>query len=248
MFRVDKTLQRSPCYEPPTAHKPLIPKEHLMALTQDRVISILSAARRFYNDLQSLRSTIRSTISEIPPDPTISQCLTAIQTLQFAEELATSREADAMLLAAEERHYELSYRKNKRTAEYARRRRAGHTGKLTAPRNLTLSDLDQLLLGEATEKAVSASYATTQNTSPKTLLSHKALDHTTTQRAKAAPPNPNWNSEDFIIDAKKRSNEKHRSFNMKEPYPDIFDMSTPLSDDDCIEYNIPRRSTSDTLF
>ncbi len=224
-------------------------QEQPMALTQDRVIAILSAARRFYNDLQALRGTIRSTIAEIPPDPTTEQCLEAIRSLQFADELATSREADAMLLAAEERHYEISYRKNKRTAEYARRRRAGHAGSLAVPKTTySISDLDKQIHHEAAEKAMSASFAPVHHTAPVKIVKAKPLDQITTQRPAPPPREIVWTAEDDIIDAKKRSNAKHREFNMKEPYADIFDMSVPLSPEDCREYGFPVPESDNSLF
>lgn len=110
-----------------------------MAITQDRMISIIDAARRAHYFLDLLQTQIRTTIRELPPNSTPDELLQTIQSIQFLASEHFIPTSDRELVTAEYKHFQLSYRKNQRSAAYARRKSA--TGHSTF-RNTPIDKLD----------------------------------------------------------------------------------------------------------
>jgi len=126
-----------------------------MALTQERMIALISTARRFYNDLDAFKTQTRKLIADLPLQPTHEELLTTIQALQFMLDSFRSAEQDIRLLISEEMHYKQNHRRNQRAAEYARRRRAG------------LPTTFKGLTSEEAELATSAGLSTKPKTLPR---------------------------------------------------------------------------------
>lgn len=125
-----------------------------MALSQERMITVLSTTRRFYNDFLALKSATRNILSALPINPTTEDCLNVLQSIQLTLDQIRPAESDIALLIAEEQHYRSTFRRNQRAAEYARRRRARKSlspdlldnGREIAPvRHLARKPLDQTL-------------------------------------------------------------------------------------------------------
>lgn len=224
-----------------------------MAISQERMISLISLSRRAHTALSSLKSTISQLCSSIPPDAPLEQYREALQALQFATSQQFLSESDIALLAAEEQHFRAAFRKNQRTAAYARRRRAGLPSSLSTINNNTEGDI--------AERAVSASAPPNQRsaldgkkspTSPHNILLKKPLDQYTTQKPLRSAP-PVLSTSEMIekgwmtrLEADKRAmDEKRKAVNMPGLYPDPSDDSIPLSLDDQIALGLFDPSAAD---
>jgi len=213
-----------------------------MAISQERMISLISLSRRAHSALSSLKSHVLTICSSIPPDASPDDFREALQSLQFATSQQFIPETDIALLAAEEQHFRAAFRKNQRTAAYARRRRAGLPSSLSSINNATE--------GEIAERAVSASLPPNQHsaldgkkspTSPHNILLKKPLDQYTTQKPLRSAP-AELSTSDMIAKGwlsrlaadKMAQDEKRRAVNMSLLYPDLTDDSIPLSLDDQI--------------
>ena len=213
-----------------------------MAISQERMISLISLSRRAHSALSSLKSQILTLCSSIPPDATPADYREALQSLQFAVHQQFLSETDIALLAAEEQHFRAAFRKNQRTAAYARRRRAGLPSSLSTINNSTEGDI--------AERAVSASLPPNQRsaldgkkspTSPHNILLKKPLDQYTTQKPLRSAP-AELSTSDMIAKGwlsrlgadKMAMDAKRKAVNMAPLYPDPTDDSTPLTLDDQI--------------
>jgi len=229
-----------------------------MAISQDRMISLISLSRRAHSALSSLKSLILTTCSSLPPDASPDDFRNALQSIQFATSQQFIPETDIALLAAEEQHFRAAFRKNQRTAAYARRRRAGLPSSLSTINNTTE--------GEIAERAVSASLAPNQHsalngkkspTSPHNILLKKPLEQYTTQKPLRPAP-AELSTSDMIAKGwlsrlaadKMAQNEKRRAVNMAPLYPDPTDDSIPLSLDDQIALGLidPSNQPDEELF
>lgn len=213
-----------------------------MAITQERMISLISSFRRTYDTANMLKREIRAIASSLTPDSSLDAYREALQSLQFLADQPFISESDLSLLVAEEQHFRNSFKKNQRTAAYARRRRAGLPSSLSAINNSTEGDI--------AERAVSASLPPNQRsaldgkkspTSPHNLLLKKPLDQYTTQKPLRSAP-AELSTSDMIAKGwlsrlaadKMAMDEKRLAVNMSPLYPDPTDDSIPLTLDDQI--------------
>lgn len=213
-----------------------------MAITQERMISLISSFRRTYDTANMLRREIRAIASSLTPDSSLDAYREALQSLQFLADQPFISESDLSLLVAEEQHFRNSFKKNQRTAAYARRRRAGLPSSLSAINNSTEGDI--------AERAVSVSLPPNQRsaldgkkspTSPHNLLLKKPLDQYTTQKPLRSAP-AELSTSDMIAKGwlsrlaadKMAMDEKRLAVNMSPLYPDPTDDSIPLTLDDQI--------------
>ena len=198
-----------------------------MAITQDRMIALITAARQCKDCALTYQRFITTEIKNLPANPELADVmvtLRAIQTLALTNSIPMEA---AEILAREEEHFRLMATKNKRSAEYARRKRGSST-----------SDVPELS-------------GLKSPTAPKTLDRFKYASLQEIVRPHPAHPNQtpatNWSPDDDLIQHKIKINEAHQKANMPEPYPDVYDSSIPLRDDDCRALGIPVLS-DDELF
>lgn len=198
-----------------------------MAITQERMIALITAARQCKDCALTYQRFITTEIKNLPTNPELADVmvtLRAIQTLALTNSIPMEA---AEILAREEEHFRLMATKNKRSAEYARRKRGSGTNDVPE-----LSGLKS-------------------PTAPKTLDRFKYASLQEIVRPHPAHPNQtpptNWSPDDDLIQHKIKINEAHKKANMPEPYTDVYDSSIPLRDDDCRALGIPVLS-DDELF
>jgi len=198
-----------------------------MAITQDRMIALITAARQCKDCALTYQRFITTETKNLSPAPTLDEALAVIRTIQALALTNSIPMEAAEILAREEEHFRLMATKNKRSAEYARRKRGSGTNDVPE-----LSGLKS-------------------PTAPKTLDRFKYASLQEIVRPHPAhpnqPPATNWSPDDDLIQHKIKINETHRAANMAEPYPDVYDSSIPLRDDDCRALGIPVLS-DDELF
>ena len=203
-----------------------------MAITQERMIALITAARQCKDCALTYQRLISYEIKNLSPNPTREELLTFVQMVQTLS-LTTSIPMEAAeILAREEEHFRLMATKNRRSAEYAKRKRATGTTYLSTPEMVGLKS----------------------PTAPLTLdrLKFTSLQSITqphpTHPNQPAKPITNWGPEDDIIQHKIRINAEHKKVKMAEPYPDVYDSSQPLRPDDCRAIGIPVLDDEDGLF
>lgn len=229
-----------------------------MAITQERMISLISSFRRTYDTANILKREIRTTAASLTPASTIDDYREALQSLQFLADQPFISESDLSLLVAEEQHFRNSFKKNQRTAAYARRRRAGLPSSISFSQGHAPSRVDDLLNISDEEKAVHYEYAELSisaglsapdqlsalkgknaPTSPHDLRMKKPLElYTIKKPLRSAGPAlstekmkaKGWLTQ-LALD-KMELNEQRISFNMKPLYDDPTDDSIPLTPED----------------
>ena len=201
-----------------------------MAITQERMMALITAARQCKDCALTYQRFITTEIKNLPANPELADVmvtLRAIQTLALTNSIPMEA---AEILAREEEHFRLMAAKNKRAAAYAKRKRG-------VP-NSELSDTPELS-------------GLKSPTAPKTLdrFKYASLQEIVKPHPSHPnqPPATNWSPDDDLIQHKIKINEAHRAANMPEPYPDVYDGSIPLRDDDCRALGIPVLS-DDELF
>jgi hypothetical protein len=239
-----------------------------MAITQERVISILSAFRRAYDTNNTIKRSIRDITSTLTPASTIDDYRDAAQSLQFLADLHTISESDLSLLVAEEQHFRAAFRKNQRTAAYARRKRAGiptgisfSPGQQPSTISRDISDEEKAAHYEHAEKAVSIGLTAPGQfselkgknapTSPHSMLKAKPVElltskkpqRSTTELSTSEMIAKGWMSR---LQADKMAQDaKRRAVNMPAIYDDPSDDSIPLSFDDQIDLGLINPSDLD---
>lgn len=229
-----------------------------MAITQERMITLISAFRRTYDTATNLKKHIHQTASSLTATSTIDDYRDAIQSLQFLADQPFISESDLSLLVAEEQHFRHSFKKNQRTAAYARRRRAGLPASISFSQGKAPSCVDDLLAISDDEKAAhydhaeraiaaglsapdqhSALKGKNAPTSPHDLRMKKPLElYTTKKPLRSAGPALSddemmargWASR-LALD-KMELNAQRVSYNMKPIYDDPLDDSIPLTAED----------------
>lgn len=95
-----------------------------MPISQDRLKSICKIARHYETSLALMRKNIKNILAGIPNDPTRDDVFVALQALQAlaTETYAPNRFLE--ILAKEEEHLRLTYKRNQRAAANAARQRA----------------------------------------------------------------------------------------------------------------------------
>jgi hypothetical protein len=229
-----------------------------MAITQERMITLLSALRRTYDTANILKREIRTIASSLTSTSTIDDFREALQSLQFLADQPFISEADLSLLVAEEQHFRAAFRKNQRTAAYARRRRAGLSSSISfsqghAPSRvddlMSISDDEKALHYEHAERAISAGLSSPDQqsalqgknapTSPHNILLKKPLELYTTKKplrsAGAELSTDEMRARGYITKLgqdKIELNAQRVKFNMKPLYDDPTDDSIPLTAED----------------
>jgi len=197
-----------------------------MAITQERMIALITAARQCKDCALTYQRFISTEIKNLPAEPALPEAMAVIRAIQTLALTNSIPMEAAEILAREEEHFRLMATKNKRSAEYARRKRGGTT------------DVPELS-------------GLKSPTAPKTLDRFKYASLQEIVRPHPAHPNQtpatNWTPDDDLIQHKIKINEAHKKANMSEPYPDVYDGSIPLRDDDCRALGIPVLS-DDSLF
>lgn len=229
-----------------------------MAITQERMITLISAFRRTYDTANILKREIRTTASSLTSTSTIDDFREALQSLQFLAEQPFISESDLSLLVAEEQHFRNSFKKNQRTAAYARRRRAGLPPSISfskghAPSRVDdlpiISDEEKEIHYEHAEKAISKGLSAPDQlsalqgknapTSPHNLQLKKPLELYTTKKPLRSAGRElsmdemrakGWLSK--LAADKIELNAQRASFNMKPLYDDPLDDTQPLTLED----------------
>jgi len=229
-----------------------------MAITQERMITLISAFRRTYDTATNLKKHIHQTASSLTATSTIDDYRDALQSLQFLADQPFISESDLSLLVAEEQHFRHSFKKNQRTAAYARRRRAGLPASISfsqghAPSRvddlINISDDDKAIHYEHAERAISAGLSAPDQlsalkgknapTSPHDLQLKKPLENYTTKKPLRAA-GPELSTDEMrargwitkLGQDKLELNAQRAAFNMKPLYDDPYDDSVPLTPED----------------
>jgi len=238
-----------------------------MAITQERMIALISAFRRTFDTASTLKRQITLTASSLTSNSTLDDYREALHSLQFLASQPFISESDLSTLVAEEQHFRNSFKKNQRTAAYARRRRQGLSSSIAfskghAPSRASdlpsISDEEKALHYEHAELAISAGLSAPDQlsalkgknapTSPHNLHLKKSLDlYTTKKQLRSAGPElsneqmlqKGWISQ-LALD-KMELNAQRKSFNMKPLYDDPLDDSIPLHPEDALAkgYDLP---------
>jgi len=228
-----------------------------MAITQERMISLISAFRRTYDTANIIKREIRAIASSLTSASTLDDYREALQTLQFLTDQPFLTEADLSLLVAEEQHFRAAFRKNQRTAAYARRRRAGLPSNISfsqghAPSRIEnlpdISDDEKAVHYEYAERAIAAGLSAPEQdsalqgkkapTSPHNILLKKPLELYTSKkplRSARELSTDEMRAKGYISKLgqdKLELNAQRVAFNMKPLYDDPTDDSIPLTPED----------------
>jgi len=196
------------------------------------MISLITDFRKTSDGLNMLQSQLHALIGGLPPAPSREELLETIQAIQFLNTQSFS--ADLQNLAAEERHFKSAYKKNQRTAAYARRK------SLTGQSRFVNTPEHQL------EAATTASY--TPRT-PTSLRLSKPLSSAIADARKAEEMKDY--REDLLSPLTLRKLELdalRAKYNMPALYDDPADDSQPLHPDDCPTGSPNAESADDGLF
>lgn len=207
-----------------------------MAITQDRMIALISAARQCKDCALLFQRFVTSEIKHLPANPTLDEALSlirAIQTLSLTNNIPMEA---GEIIAREEEHFRLMATRNKRSAAYARRRRG------TPDNSLNLANPEILGLKSPT--------------APLTLDRFKHADLKSIVQPHPSHPNQTqpqpsaWTADDTLIQQKAQINKIHADMNMKEPYnPDaLYDPAIPLDPDHYQFLGLERPESDDSLF
>jgi hypothetical protein len=228
-----------------------------MAITQERMIATLSALRRAYDSYSFLKKQILLTCTSLTSTSTLDDFREALQAIQTITNSPILSEDDFARLIAEEQHFRAAYRKNQRTAEYARRKRKNLPSTLgfskgKAPSTIThdISDADKEMHYEMAEKSVTIGYTAPDrfpeldgrkaSTSPHSMAKQKPLDLLTTKK-------PQRSTSELSIDQMRQNgmlsklaadklklDAARQAMKMPAIYSDFSDDSIPLTLDDQI--------------
>lgn len=231
-----------------------------MAITQERMISLISAFRRTYDTANIIKREIRAIASSLTSTSTLDDYRNALQTLQFISDQPFLTEADLSLLVAEEQHFRAAFRKNQRTAAYARRRRAGLPSNISfsqghAPSRIEnlpdISDDEKAVHYDYAERAIAAGLSAPEQdsalqgkkapTSPHNILLKKPLELYTSKKPLRSARElsvsdmqaKGWLSK--LAADKLAQDERRKAVNMAPIYLDYTDDSVPLTQDDQID-------------
>jgi hypothetical protein len=207
-----------------------------MAITQDRMMALITAARQCKDCALIFQRFISAEIKHLPSNPTLDEALSlvrAIQTLSLTNNIPMEA---GEIIAREEEHFRLMATRNKRSAAYARRKRGTPDGAL----NIANPEIMGLK----------------SPTAPLTLDRFKHADLQSIVQPHPSHPNQTqhqpavWTSADDLIQNKLKINKIHADMNMKEPYDGvaIYDETIPLNPDHYQFLGLPRPEADDSLF
>lgn len=94
-----------------------------MALTQERMLALLAAAKRFVQSHGDLKKQINLLLAGLPISPTEKELLETVQSIQFLTSQPYANPEDMALISKEETHFKMAYRRNLRSANYMRAKR-----------------------------------------------------------------------------------------------------------------------------
>ena len=207
-----------------------------MAITQDRMMALITAARQCKDCALIFQRFITAEIKHLPASPTLDEALSlirAIQTLSLTNNIPMEA---GEIIAREEEHFRLMATRNKRSAAYARRRRGTPDGAL----NIANPEIMGLK----------------SPTAPLTLDRFKHADLQSIVQPHPSHPNQTqhqpaaWTAEDTLIQHKAKINSIHAEMKMKEPYSadDLYDPTVPLDPDHYQFLGLSRPETDDSIF
>ena len=208
-----------------------------MAITQDRMMALITAARQCKDCALLFQRFITAEIKHLPANPTLDEALSlirAIQTLALTNNIPMEA---GEVIAREEEHFRLMATRNKRSAAYARRKRG--TDGTSA---LNIANPEILGLKSPTAPLTLDRF---KHTDLQSIIQPHPSHPNQTQHQPAA-----WTSEDTIIQQKAKINEIHAGMKMKEPYSAdaLYDHTFPLDPDHYQFLGLPRPESDDPLF
>ena len=125
-----------------------------MAITQQRMENLVLAALAYKTQTATITKTLHSQIAALPPSPTPEQLLELIQIMQNCLAITQINSEHAETIAREHEHIRLTKNKNRRIAEYMRRKRATDPAikpaPHTAPHKLGEKTVERFFVGQAT--------------------------------------------------------------------------------------------------
>jgi hypothetical protein len=189
-----------------------------MAITQTRMIALIRIADNLKNQLLTLQSALSDTYTTLPPNPTTSDFLYALQTIQNIKNSISIPPADLETLADERAHFKLHASRNDRLAKRARQRRTGEpsTASLTAPDKIT---------SRPGPFALSTAISPRPAKNPQQLTG-AARPYSTIRPLSADELSTHINMD--LVAQKLAINAQHARYNMPEPYADPYNDAEPL--------------------
>lgn len=127
-----------------------------MAITQQRMENLVLAALAYKTQTATITKTFHDQISALPPSPTLQDLLELIQIMQNCLTLTQINHEHAETIVKEQEHIRLTKNKNRRIAEYQRRKRAADPtikpAPHTAPHKLGEKTVERFFVGQATSQ------------------------------------------------------------------------------------------------
>lgn len=207
-----------------------------MAITQDRMMALITAARQCKDCALIFQRFISAEIKHLPANPTLEEALSlirAIQTLSLSNNIPMEA---GEIIAREEEHFRLMATRNRRSAAYARRKRG------TSDNTLNIANPEIMGLKSPT--------------APLTLDRFKHTDLQSIVQPHPSHPNQTqhqpavWTEADTLIQRKAEVNKIHADMKMHKPYSDddIYDPDVPLHPDHYQFFGLERPESDDSLF
>lgn len=223
-----------------------------MAITQNRMLSLIHIADEFKSTLFYTQQFIQDTIKELPKNPSNSDLLSALQSIQQYSAAISFSPAAIENLANEKAHFKLNARRNERSAHSQRRKRgtdeSATPARSTAPRSINPQVPDQFASYLAPYRGIALRGDLTPTPASPKLYGAAAASYA----AANASPQPMSDAElskyvNLELSSQKAEiNAFCTSHNMPIPYPDIYDDETPLTDDHKLHFGqAPLGASSD---
>lgn len=203
-----------------------------MAITQSRMLALISIAEDFKTQLISTNRTALDLINQLSSQPTREELLSTIHALQYLHTNITISPSALETLLTERAHFKLNSQRNTRQMLRARQKRGQDlerpTPKQTAPQSMTLkkSNADTFYDKPAqTYTGAAAQYNKVQ------VLTDAQLAAT--------------GYDEQLTNIKIEANREAAKFNMLAPYPDPYNNDEPLRPEDAHRHGLP---IDDSLF
>ena len=203
-----------------------------MAITQSRMLALITIADDFKTQLISTNRTALDLIAQLPPQPSREDLLSTIHALQYLHTQITINPSALETLLTERAHFKLNSQRNTRQMLRARQKRGQDlerpTPKQTAPQSMTLkkSNADSFYGKPAqTYSGAAAQYNKVQP------LSDAELAAT--------------GYDEQLTSIKIEANREAAKYNMKEPYPDPYNNDELLHPEDARRHGL---EIDDSLF
>lgn len=206
------------------------------------MLALIKIADNFKDQLLFINRTIHSVFSEIPPNPSPVELLSAIQAFQTIAQEITINSNALEILATEKAHFKLNAARNARHAARARQKRGSETRNAnTAPDMLGrhVPESYERFFQKSTVGAIPVPQTPRARFTGATAVYNKVSILSDEDLAKI---------HDEELSAQKiKLNKIHKEANMPEPYPDWGDNSVPLTDEHKRALGLPVDS-DDALF